>query len=96
MNLKNLEGSGRGLFEVVPKFCLEKMTKTQKYVRFDVPFKTLVGHLPSTSVERNLYAIHFDVFHIEGVPNYSGELNVTDGRNFSLISNNTMFMNEGI
>ena len=73
MNLKNLEGSGRGLFEVVPKLCLEKMTKTQKTVRVDIPFKTLIGHLPHTSVERNLYTIHFGVVHIEGVPNYSGE-----------------------
>lgn len=72
------------------------MTKTQKTVRVDVPFKTLVGHLPNTSVERNLYTIHFGVSHTECVPNYSAELNVTDGRNFSLISNNAMFMKEGM
>jgi hypothetical protein len=50
------------------------MTKTQKTVRVDVPFKTLVGHVPNTSVERNLCTIHFGVVHMEGVPNYSGEL----------------------
>ena len=61
MYLKNLEGSGRGLLEVVPKFCLEKLTKTQKPVRVYVPFKTSFGHLPNTSVERNLYTIHFGV-----------------------------------
>jgi hypothetical protein len=97
MKLKNLEGIGRGLFEVLSQnFCLEKMTETQNAVRVYVPFETLVGHLPNTSVERNLYTIHFGVVHIEGVPNYSGELNLTDGRNFSLTSNNTMFMKEGI
>jgi hypothetical protein len=56
------------------------MTKAQKTVRVDVPFKTLVGHLLNISVERHLYTIHFGVVHIGGVPNYSGELNVTDGR----------------
>jgi hypothetical protein len=66
--------------------------KAQKTVTVDVPFKTSVGHLRNTSVKRRLHTIHFGVVHVEGVKNYSEKLNVSDGRNFSLISNNTMFI----
>jgi hypothetical protein len=76
-----------------PTILPYKSDENTKPVKVDAPFKISVGYRPNTSVQRNLYTIHIGVGHVEGyhVPNYSGELNDTNGRNLALISNNTMF-----
>jgi hypothetical protein len=92
-----LEGNGRGPLHALPH-NIALTDENTKPVRVDAPFKNSVGYRPNTSVQRNLCTIHIGVGHVEGcyVPNYSGELNDTNGRNLALTSNNTMFTQGGI